>query len=171
MYLWSIPHLLCRLRCIKYHYWINTFYCSLYLRIQFCLFVCIFVLCWLLSHWGRVTHICVNRLTIIGPNNGLSPGRRHAIVWTNAGILLIGPLVTNFSEILIEIHAFLFKKMHLKMSSGKWRPFCLGLNVLIDTTLYHLFTVEAKYPGLISTRLMYSSGMCPWDMPLWYLCY
>ena len=30
----------------------------------------------------------------------------------------------------IQIHKFLFKKMHLKMSSGKWRPFCLGLNVL-----------------------------------------
>ena len=54
-------------------------------------------------HWGRVTHICVNKLTIIGSNNGLSPGRRQALIWTNAGILLIGPLGTNFSEILIEI--------------------------------------------------------------------
>ena len=56
-----------------------------------------------LTHWGRVTHICVNKLTIIGSDNGLSPGRRQAIIWTNAGILLIGPLGTNFSEILIEI--------------------------------------------------------------------
>ena len=58
-----------------------------------------------------------------------SPGRRQAIIWTNAGILLIGPLGTNFSELLIEIQTFSFKKMHLKMSSVKWRPFCLGLNV------------------------------------------
>ena len=50
--------------------------------------------------------------------------------WTHAGILLIGPLGTNFSEILIEIHILSFKKMHLKMSAGKWRPFCLGLYVL-----------------------------------------
>ena len=49
----------------------------------------------------------------------LSPGRRRAIIWTNAGILLIGPLGTNFSEIFIEIHIFSFKKMHLKMSSAK----------------------------------------------------
>ena len=56
-----------------------------------------------LTHWGRVTHICVNKLTIIGSDNGLSPGRRQAIIWTNAGLLLIGPLGTNFSEILIEI--------------------------------------------------------------------
>ena len=83
-----------------------------------------------LSHWGRETHICIGKLTIIGSDNGLSPGRRQAIIWTNAGILLIGPLGTNFNEILIEIHTFSFTKIHLKMSSAKWRPFCLGLNVL-----------------------------------------
>ena len=58
------------------------------------------------SHWGRVTHICVTKLTIIGSDNGLSPGRRQAIIWTNAGILLIRPLGTNFNEMLIEILAF-----------------------------------------------------------------
>ena len=83
-----------------------------------------------LTHWGRVTHICVGNLTIIGSDNGLSPGRRQAITWTNVGILLIGPLGTNISEMLIVIHTRSFKKIHLKMSSGKWRPFCLGLNVL-----------------------------------------
>ena len=83
-----------------------------------------------LTHWGRVMHICVDNLTIIGSYNGLSPGWRQAIIWTNAGILLIGPLGTNDSEILIEIQTFSFKKMHLKTSSAKWRPFCLGLNVL-----------------------------------------
>ena len=83
-----------------------------------------------LIHWGRVTHICVSKLTIIGSDNGLSPGRRQAIIWTNAGILLIGPIGTNFSEILIEILTFSFKKMRLKVSSAKRRPFCLGFNVL-----------------------------------------
>ena len=77
-----------------------------------------------------MTHICVGNLTIIDPDNGLSPGRRQAIIRTNAGILLIEPLRTNFREILIEIHTFSLKEMHLKMSSGKWQPFCLGLNVL-----------------------------------------
>ena len=86
-----------------------------------------------LTHWGRVTHICVGKLTIIGSDNGLSPGRRQAIIRTNAGILLIGTLGTNSSKILSEIRTFSFKKMHLKMSSGRWRPFCLGLNVLRDT--------------------------------------
>ena len=83
-----------------------------------------------LTHWGRAMHICVGKLTIIGSDNGLSRGRRQAIIWTIAGMLLIGPLGTNFSEISIGIQTFSFKKMHLKMSSGKWRPFCLGFNVL-----------------------------------------
>ena len=34
-------------------------------------------------------------------------------------------------EILIDNHTFSFMKMQLKMSSEKWRPYCLGLNVLI----------------------------------------
>ena len=67
----------------------------------------------LLAHWGRVTHICVSKLTIIGSDNGLLPDRRQAIIWTNAGLLLIGPLGTSFSEILIEILTFSFKKMRL----------------------------------------------------------
>ena len=84
-----------------------------------------------LTHWGRVTHICVGKLTIIDSDNGLSPERRQAIIWTNAGILLIGALGTNVSEILIKICTFSLKKMLLKMSSGKRRPSCLGLNVLM----------------------------------------
>ena len=56
--------------------------------------------------------------------------RRQAIIWTNAGILLIQTLGTNFSEIQGEIHSFSFSKMHLKMSSAKWRLFGLGLNEL-----------------------------------------
>ena len=83
-----------------------------------------------LTHWGRVTYICVSKLTIIGSGNGLSPGRRQAIIWTNAGILLIRPLGTNFNEISIAILTFSFMKMRLKVSSAKWRPFCLGLNEL-----------------------------------------
>ena len=83
-----------------------------------------------LTHWGRVTHICINKLTIIGSDNGLMPGRRQAIIWTNDRLLLIGPLGTNFSEILMEILTFSFKQMLLKVLSAKRQPFCLGLNVL-----------------------------------------
>ena len=93
----------------------------------------------ILTHWGRVTHICVSILTIIASDNGLSLGRRQAIIWTNAGILLNGPLWTYFNEMLIEILTFSFKKMRLKVSSAKWRPFCLGLNVLSQTNIFKVW--------------------------------
>ena len=92
-----------------------------------------------LTHWGRVTHICVVKLTILSSDNGSSPERRQAIIWTNAGILLIGPLGTNFIEIVIWIETFSFKKMHLKMSFAKWRPFSLGLNVLIHYVKWRIY--------------------------------
>ena len=100
-----------------------------------------------ITHRGRVTHICVSKLTIISSDNGLSPGRRQAIIWTNAGILLIGPLRTNFSEISIEIYAVSIKKMHLKMTSWKWWPFCLGLNV-------------SNVPKPCLSAIMYIYGLC-----------
>ena len=78
------------------------------------------------THWDRLTHICVSELTFFGSDNGLSSGRRQAIIWTNAGILLIRPLGTKFSEVLIKIHIFSVKKINLRRSSGNWRPFCLG---------------------------------------------
>ena len=78
-----------------------------------------------------MTHICVGKLTTIGSDSGLSLGWRQSIIWTNAGILLIGILGANFSETLIGIQTFSFNKMHLKVSSAKRYPFCLGLNVLI----------------------------------------
>ena len=62
-----------------------------------------------LTHWGLMTHICVGKLANIGSDNGLAPGRRQAIIWTNAGISLIGPLGTNFSEILVGVQTFSFR--------------------------------------------------------------
>ena len=85
----------------------------------------------LLAHWGRETHLCASKLAIIGLYNDLSPGRWQAIIWTNAGTLLIGTLGLNFSQIVREILALSLTKMHLKMSSAKLHQFCLGLSVLI----------------------------------------
>ena len=81
-------------------------------------------------HWVRVMHICAGYLNIIGSDNGLLPGRCQAIIWNNARILLIWTSRNKPNDISIEFHTFPFKKMHFKMSSAKWRPFCLGLSVL-----------------------------------------
>ena len=118
-----------------------------------------------LSYLGRVTHICVSKLTIIGSDNGLSPRRRQAIIWTNAGILSIGHIGTNFNEILIEIHIFSFKKMRVKISSAKWRPFCLGLNVLTLSLSYILMYAEE-----ITVMFGAGNGSLPDDtkpLPIW----
>ena len=77
-----------------------------------------------------MTYICASKLTSIGSYNGLSPCRRQAIIWTNAGILLIGRLGTNFGEILIEIYIFSLKKnafenIFWEMSAILSRPQCV----------------------------------------------
>ena len=83
-----------------------------------------------LTHWSRVRQICISRQATIGLDNGLPPGRRQAITWTNAGILLIGPLGTNFSEILIEIHIhFHSRKCIWKCRLENVSHFVSGLNV------------------------------------------
>ena len=70
-----------------------------------------------------MTHICSN-LTSIAADNGLILNRRQAIIWTNAGILLIGPCATNFIEILIEIPAF--KNFVCEMAVILSRPRCFN---------------------------------------------
>ena len=123
-----------------------------------------------LTHCRRVTYLCVSKVTINVSDNGLLPGCRQAIIWTNAGILLIGPLRTNFSEILIGIEIFSFRKMHFKMSSGKWLPLCRGLNVL---TAYILLQISCITCWFCSTLGIYMyniiKAMYIIDMKWWYI--
>ena len=103
---------------------------------------------YLLTHWGRVTHICVIKLTIIGSVNGLAPERRLAIIWTNGGILSIGPLGTNFNEILIKIHTFSLKKWLWKRRLRNGGHFvsasmCQTCKVLLQCSTHHL-----RWPGI-----------------------
>ena len=75
------------------------------------------------THSGRVTHICVSKLSIIGSDSVFSPGRSQAIIWTKTGQLSIGPLGTSFGEISNSILTSSFKTMRFKMSSATWRRF------------------------------------------------
>ena len=132
-----------------------------------------------LIHWGRVMHICVSKLTIIGSDNGLPLGWCQAIIWTNAGILLIRPLRTNFREILIKIYTFSFRIMHLKMYSAKWRPFCLRLNVLIPekpqdfTTSHQPFLINVTWSRtvlfeIIGSQSNYTENRCSQHCSCWW---
>ena len=106
-------------------------------------------------------YIYVNKLTTIGSDNGLSPDWRLAIIWTSAGILLILSFGTKFSEILIEIYTFSFKKLHSKMSSGKLRPFMLCLNVNGIVLLWWLpgLICQNTHSGLTSREGRASTGV------------
>ena len=86
-------------------------------------------------------HIYIGNPTIIGLDNGSSPDRCKTIIWTNAEILLIRPLETNFKDILFRIHTFSFQKMHLKILPAKWWPFCLCRNVLTHLNVLEALTV------------------------------
>ena len=97
-----------------------------------------------LTHWGRVMHICVSKLSILGSENGLLPGRRQAIILTNAGILLIWPLGTNFSEILIEINTFSLKKCiwkcRLENGGHLSQPQCVKESNLEEPRLLRMYS-------------------------------
>ena len=107
-------------------------------------------ICHSLTHWGRMAYICVGKLTIIVSDNGLSPGRRQAIVWTNAEILLIGRPRTYFIEILIEIQIFpltnMLENAVCEMLSILSRPQCVlkrNLQKNIHVWNYCMNTVSA----------------------------
>ena len=139
-------------------------------------YVAVCLTTFLLTHWAWVTHICTSKLIIIGSDNGLSPGQRQAIIWTYAGILLIWTVGTNFNEIWTGTQTFSFKKIHLKMLSAKWRPFCLSLNVLTYTLIvvpvWHSYTPAivqhcvCRCPGALQYHIMnrYHVGSCQ-DFP------
>ena len=123
-------------------------------------------ICCVWTHWGWVAHVFVGKITIIGSDNGLSPGRRQAIIWTNAGILLIWTLRNkpqwNFNQ------TFSIKKMHLKMSSilpwsncvkshvNYFLPiclFCVFIKVLFAVIFMVLFSFTSTHQPYISYNL------------------
>ena len=93
-----------------------------------------------ITDWGRVTHICISKWTIIGSDNGF-------VTWSASSHYLnqcwniINFTLKNRFQWLIKIHIFSFKKMHLKMLSAEWHLFCLGLNVITEilTCLYRIW--------------------------------
>ena len=114
-----------------------------------------------LTHWGQATHICVSKLTIIVSDNGLSPGRRQAIIWSNAGLLLTGPLGTNFSEILIEIQENAFENVCERASiqsrpqwvkRGKYVSPVRAVNISYEFKFERHYFVKFEQKGFASSN-------------------
>ena len=93
-----------------------------------------------LTHWDRLTHIRVCKLTIIGSDNGLSPGRRCCNI------------VNSRSRNRLQWN------LNLKMSSVKWRPFCLGLHMLNGHTAERdVEGMRQFYHGMLVHNVMITS--------------
>ena len=72
------------------------------------------------THWGRVTNICVSEPSHHWTlDNGLAPIQCQAMIWSDIHCLINCTLGNKRCGISIKIQRFLFKKMHLKMSSAK----------------------------------------------------
>ena len=96
---------------------------------------------------GRVTPICVGEISKINSNSGLLPGRCQAIILANGGILLIGPLGTNISGILIEILAFSETVWNVcKTTTILHRVQCVSL-----ICIFHIYVFHRQQPCWISS--------------------
>ena len=129
-----------------------------------------------LTHWGRVTHICVSKLTIIGSDNGLLAAWYQTIILTNAVILLIASQEKIFREISTEDHTFSFTHMHLIMSSARQWPFFLSPHLLgevINTSYPHNQDIAvgalARTATLAESIFVYDWAMAP-TMRRYSLC-
>ena len=120
----------------------------------------------MLTHLPLVSRICLSELihiVSIDSGNGLSPVQCQAITRTNAGLSSIEPLRTNFSEIRIKLQRFSCMKMHLNLSSAKWRPFCPGGWVKGNKLNRRHWVVEEETK--IKRECMFiflSCGYCKW---------
>ena len=106
----------------------------------------------------------VSKLTNIGSDNGLSPDRRQAIILTNAGILLILNLGTNFSDFLSEIRAYsfiqnAFENVVRKMAAILSRPQC----VIYGHTILIVYSTMCS--GAYQRKHQSATGFCEGNSP------
>ena len=119
-------------------------------------------------------HICISKVTVIGPDIGLSPERRQAILWTNAGILFIGTLGTKiqwnlkqnsyifilenaFENVICEIAGILSRSQCVNLSirwvlrdGGKIETTKPQNDLLYDSSTWHLWSAPGKHDVIFS---------------------
>ena len=120
------------------------------------------------TRWGQVAHICVNKLFMIGSDNGWVPGQCVAIICTNAEILLIWSLATNYNEILSEIHTFSFKENAFKNATWKMVAILLSRNTYYKNNIWELY-LRVLPRDLTSLDNRYETP-CQWScMPVYVI--
>ena len=111
--------------------------------------ICIFIhrlFSWCLTHWGRVTHIFVNK-TIIGPDNGLSADWRQAIIWTDEGNInwaLRNKLQWNYNQnSCIFIQENVLENVAWEMSAIFCRPQCVN-KMCTYHEVHHFYLMDSR---------------------------
>ena len=132
-------------------YWCFRSEISIHILILDCLLIS--------THWGRVTHICVSKLTIIGSDNGLSPERRQAIIWTKAGnivdLTLRNKLQWNGNRnSYIFIQENPFENVVWKMAAILSRPQCV--KIPSPSSLKPAVMIQS----VMTTKLLEYEGLC-----------
>ena len=94
----------------------------------------------------------------IDSGNGLSPVRRQAITWTNADLVSIEMLGTNFSEISIKIPIFSLKKIVLKIASAIFPPNGPGGDELTNVAIIGRYRITTKHTQTGTMHMI--AGMC-----------
>ena len=133
------------------------------LSIQWCnkwgvwqLHILIYHKCVRLTHCGPSTLIRVSKLTIGGSDNGLSPGRRQAIIWIKARILLIVSLGTNFTEWNLNKNPYIIlHEMYLKLEMAAIlpRPQCVKPLYLFFKNIACLVIWQRQIFVLLQTKV------------------
>ena len=83
-----------------------------------------------------MTQICVGKLTIIGSDNGLSPGRRQAIIWTKCWNIANLTLMNKFQWYFYQNSIIFIPENELEnvvceMASILSRPQCVNNSVAV----------------------------------------
>ena len=103
----------------------------------------------LLTHWGRVRHICVSKITIIGSDNGLSPPSHYLNqCWDIVNLTLKNKLQWNIHwHSYISIQENAFENVVCEMSAILSRPQCVNTLVGERSGCYLKLVIFNPYHG------------------------
>ena len=129
------------------------------------------------THWGWVMHVCVSKLNINGSDNGLAPTMWQTIHYLNQWWNVVNWTLRNKLQWNFKWNPYIFiQEMYLNVSSAKWRPLCLCLNVLNHLPIWEIKWIVSKlgqhhaywWPGSFCRQVI-SSHDTDWQISWWVI--
>ena len=109
-------------------------------------------------------HLCISKLGHHWSDNGLLPTQHQAIIWTNVGLLKIGPLETIFSE--IWIYSFVYTSGHCRRWRSRMEVKIMAGSLFVHCKIAYFYSVTAEkwlivsLPNFVTIRRTYFSISC-----------